>query len=81
MITDTLEQLQFRKRSVGNLKTIKKTNDPSEISNIFKVVCNCFIPHCNNLSMDVEHMTMRFYLRYRNAWDEQDNANPFELMF
>ena len=31
--------------------------------------------------MDVEHMTMRFYLRYRNAWDEQDNANPFELMF
>ena len=81
MITDTLEQLQFRKRSVGNLKTIKKTNDPSEISNIFKVVYNCFILHCNNISMDVEHMTMRFYLRYRNAWDEQDNANPFELMF
>ena len=81
MITDTWKKLQLRKSSVGNLKTIKKTNDPSEISNIFKVFYNYFIPHCNSLSMDVEHMTMHFYLRYRKAWDEQDNANPFELMF
>ena len=81
MITDTKKQLQLRNSSVGNLKTIKKTYDPSEISNICKVVYNYFIPHCNNLSMDVEHMTMHFYLRYRKIWDDQDNANPFELMF